>query len=425
MRPPNILIVHWHDLGTYLPAYGHRVEAPHTEALADQSTLFEQCFSTSPLCSPARGALWTGRYPHSNGLQGLTHRGWEYGEGERPLPAQLGAAGYHTVLAGLQHETRDVGRLGFAEHLSRGRPHAAQAAEAASSWLDDRDPGGDPFLLVCGMIEVHRDWPADRYPPAPRDTVDVPDYLPDNELTRQDLAAFAGSIAVADRGLGDILAALERNNFDQDTVVVFTTDHGAPFPGAKSTLYDPGVHVALMVRMPPGTAPPQPRREPGLVSHVDLVPTLLDLAEVDIPEDVQGMSFAGTLRNASPPGRHEVFLEKTYHADYDPIRAIRTESHKYIRNFEPRPKLALPPDLESSSTRRGMGDAHLAPRASEELYDLDSDPTESTNAVDDPALAEVLGDLRERLETFMTSTDDALLRGPVPAPAPMAPEGAR
>ena len=425
VRPPNILIVHWHDLGTYLPSYGHRVEAPHTEALAEDSTVFEQCFSTSPLCSPARGALWTGRYPHSNGLQGLTHRGWEYGEGERPLPAQLRTAGYRTVLAGVQHETRDVGRLGFDEHLSRGRPRAANVAEAASSWLDNRDAGDDPFLLVCGMLEAHRDWPADRYPPAPLDEVDVPDYLPDNELTREDLAAFGGSIAVADRGLGDILAALKRNGLDQNTVVIFTTDHGAPFPGAKSTLYDRGVHVALMMRMPPGLAAAPPRREPGLVSHVDLVPTLLDLTGVEIPDDVQGTSFASTLRDGSPLQRHEVFLEKTYHADYDPIRAIRTDSYKYIRNFEPRPRLALPPDLESSSTRRGMGDAHLAPRASEELYDLAADPTETTNVVDDPALAEVLNDLRERLETFMTLTGDALLRGPIPAPVPDALGGAR
>lgn len=418
MHRPNILIVHWHDLGTYLPTYGHQVRAPHTDAFAAQSTVFEQCFSTSPLCSPARGALWTGRYPHSNGLQGLTHRGWEYGEGERPLPVHLGAAGYHTVLAGLQHETSNVARLGFDEHLSRGRPRAADVADAASSWLDERSEGDDPFLLVCGMLEVHRDWPADRYPPDPLDEVDVPDYLPDNELTREDLAAFAGSIAVADRGLGDILAALERNGLDENTVVIFTTDHGAPFPGAKSTLYDPGVHVALMVRIPPVLGAAAPRREAGLVSHVDLVPTLLELAGVDIPEDVQGMSFASTLRDAASPGRNEVFLEKTYHADYDPIRAIRTGSYKYIRNFEPRPRLALPPDLESSPTRRGMGDAHLAPRASEELYDLTADPTESTNLVDDPDLAEVLGGLREQLATFMTATDDPLRHGPISAPVP-------
>ncbi|TQM02892.1 sulfatase family protein [Pseudonocardia kunmingensis] len=420
MRRPNVVVVHWHDLGTHLRAYGYGVNSPHADALAEQSTVFERCFSTSPLCSPARGALWTGRYPHSNGLQGLTHRGWEYGEGERPLPMHLGGAGYRTVLVGIQHESRDHGRLGFGEHLGASN-HAGDVAEAAARWLDARRDEDGPFLLVCGMLEVHRGWPAERYPPDPPGAVDVPGYLPDNEHTREDIAAFGGAITVADRGLGIILDALRRNELDDDTVVVFTTDHGAPFPRAKSTLYDPGVHVALMVRMPPRLGPAGPRREPGLVSHVDVVPTLLELLGVAVPDDVQGVSFAATLRDGAAPTRREVFLEKTYHADYDPIRAIRTDSYKYIHNFEPRPLLALPPDLEASTTRRGMGDAHLAPRPQEELYDLVADPGETTNLVDDPGSAEIAGDLRERLDAFMLATDDALRHGPVPVPVSDAP----
>lgn len=416
MRRPNIVVVHWHDLGTHLPAYGHDVEAPHTDALAQQSTVFERCFSTSPLCSPARGALWTGRYPHSNGLQGLTHRGWEYSEGERPLPMHLAEAGYRTVLVGLQHESADGDRLGFAERLSQGSHRAPDVADAAARWLDDRGSDDQPFLMVCGMFEVHRDWPADRYPPDSPDQLTVPGYLPDNDHTREDLAAFHGSIKVADRGLGVILDAVRRNGLDDDTIVVFTTDHGAPFPRAKSTLYDPGVHVALMIRVPPGIGASGPRRETGLVSHVDVVPTLLDLVGIPVPDDVQGVSVAPTLRSGFPASRREVFLEKTYHADYDPIRAVRTHSHKYIRNFEPRPLLDLPPDLEASPTRRGMGDAHLAPRPPEEIYDLEADPGESVNLVDDARVETVLVDLRERLESFLCSTDDALLRGPVPVP---------
>lgn len=417
VRRPNIVVVHWHDLGTHLPAYGHDdVHAPRTDALAQQSTVFGRCFSTSPLCSPARGSLWTGRYPHSNGLQGLTHRGWEYGEDERPLAIHLAEAGYRTVLVGLQHEAADVARLGFDERLSQESHRAPDVADAASRWLDDRDADAEPFLMVCGMFEVHRNWPADRYPPDSPDEVTVPGYLPDNDHTREDLAAFHGSIRVADRGLGVILDAVSRNGLDDDTIVVFTTDHGAPFPRAKSTLYDPGVHVALMVRVPPVIGSRAPGRESGLVSHVDVVPTLLDLVGLPVPDGVQGVSLAPTLRDGFPPFRREVFLEKTYHVDYDPIRAIRTHSYKYIRNFEPRPLLDLPPDLEASPTRRGMGDGHLAPRPAEEMYDLETDPGESTNLVGDPRAETVLIDLRERLETFLSSTDDAVLHGPVPAP---------
>lgn len=415
-RRPNIVVVHWHDLGTHLPAYGYDVEAPHTDAFAQQATVFERCFSTSPLCSPARGALWTGRYPHSNGLQGLTHRGWEYGPDERPLAMLLNDVGYRTVLVGLQHEASDDARLGFAERLGRGRNHAPDVAADAAAWLDERPDDDDPFLLVCGMFEVHRDWPSDRYPPSHPSEVEVPGYLPDNDHTREDLASFQGAIRVADHGLGVILEAVRRNGLDEDTIVVFTTDHGAPFPRAKSTLYDPGVHVTLMVRVPPWIGSAGPRREPGLVSHVDVVPTLLELAGVQVPEDVQGVSLAATLRDGAPTAREEVFLEKTYHADYDPIRAVRTPSHKYIRSFEQRPMLALPPDLEASATRRGMDDAHLAPRPPEELYDLVADSGETINLVADPGSEVVLRQLRSRLRDFMLSTNDAVLQGPVPVP---------
>lgn len=421
---PNVVIVHWHDLGTYLPAYGFNVQSPHTESLARESTVYTRCFSTSPLCSPARGSLWTGRYPHSNGLQGLTHRGWEYHQGERTLAMYLGETGYSTALVGLQHESSDATRLGFDEVLGPDPSYAESVGAKASAWLDRHAEDADPFLLVCGTVEAHRDWPEDRYPVTlSPDDVDVPAYLPDNEYTRRDLAAFAASITVADRGLGMILEALARNDLERNTIVVFTTDHGAPFPGAKSTLHDPGVQVALMIRMPSGAAARPVGEEGGLVSHVDLVPTILDLLAVPVPEQIQGQSFAQNLTDGSPPPRREIFTEKTYHSDYDPVRAVRTEAHKYIRSFEARSVLALPIDLEASLTRAGMGDDHLAPRAPEELYDLRADPNETTNVIDDPAYAATAQRLRSRLEEFMTASNDGLLHGPVPAPAPVTAGG--
>ncbi|UFU06816.1 sulfatase family protein [Ruania halotolerans] len=414
---PNVVIIHWHDLGTYLSAYGYRVDTPHTEALARESTLFTRCFSTSPLCSPARGSLWTGRYPHSNGLQGLTHRGWEFNDGERTLPMYLADEGYRTALAGLQHESSDPTRLGFEEVLGPDQAWAQDVGSVASAWLDAQDRQADPFLLVCGMVEAHRDWPEDRYPPTiPPDQVDVPSYLPDNEHTRRDLAAFASAIHAADQGVGLILDALARNDLDRNSIVIFTTDHGAPFPGAKSTLHDPGVHVALMVRLPPIWRGDGPRTENGLVSHVDLVPTILELLEIPVPDHVQGQSVARSLSDGTPPERQEVYLEKTYHSDYDPVRAVRTDSFKYIRSFEERSILALPPDLEDSRTRQGMGDEHLAVRPREELYDLRSDPHEIANVVDEPAHLSTANMLRQRLDEFMATTDDALLHGPIRPP---------
>ncbi|WP_454852710.1 sulfatase-like hydrolase/transferase [Promicromonospora soli] len=102
---PNIVIVHWHDTGRYLGAYGlEHVRTPNVDRLATDGVVFERSFATAPLCSPSRGSLFTGRYPHSNGLMGLAHLGWEYHANEHTLPMLLAAHGYRSVLVGLQHE---------------------------------------------------------------------------------------------------------------------------------------------------------------------------------------------------------------------------------------------------------------------------------------------------------------------------------
>lgn len=414
---PHVVIVHWHDLGTWLSLYGHRVPSPHLAAFGREAFTFTRCFSTSPLCSPARGALWTGRYPHTNGLQGLTHRGWEYHPDERTLPMHLADAGYRTALIGVQHESRDDARLGFDETHTSGPSRAPDVAEHASRWLERHAEDAQPFLLTCGMTEVHRDWPEDRYPPLDPTTVDVPAYLPDNDHTRADIASFARAIEVADEAFGQIMATLRETGLAQRSIVVFTTDHGAPFPRAKSTLYDPGVNVALLMRLPASVPSQEPQEVTDLVSHVDLVPTLLDLLRIDAPASVQGTSFAQTLRDGAPSGREQVFLEKTYHADYDPIRAVRTARYKYIVNFEDRPLLDLPPDLESSPTRRGMGQEHLRPRPWRELYDLRDDPDETTNLAEDAEHAELTRSLHRQLIDFLAETEDPLLDGPVSPPA--------
>lgn len=125
---PNILLVHWHDLGRHLAMYGVRsVQSPTLDRLAAGGLRFDRAFCTAPLCSPARGSLFTGRYPHANGLMGLAHLGWEYAPGEQTLPVLLRAAGYHTVLAGLQHESLDPHTVGFDEVVAPGGPLSAAA----------------------------------------------------------------------------------------------------------------------------------------------------------------------------------------------------------------------------------------------------------------------------------------------------------
>lgn len=376
----NLLIVHWHDLGRYLGAYGHPdVASPHLDKLAAEGILFTRAHATAPLCSPSRGSLFTGRYPQSNGLVGLTHHGWEYRAGVRTLPHILAENGWHTALFGMQHETSYPANLGYDE-FDVSNSFCEYVVEKATAWLADAPR--QPFLLTAGFFETHRPYPRDRYEPADSASVDVPDYLPDTGEVREDLADFYGSIAVADAKVGELLGALAAAGLDENTWVVFMTDHGPALPRAKSTLYDAGTGIALIVRPPRGPAGAAPHRYDELFSGVDLLPTLLELLGVGIPDDVEGLSHASNLTAGTTETaeiRSEVYTTKTYHDSFDPIRAVRTKEYSYIENYAARPLLDLPWDIADSPPGRVLGDKVLSPRPGRELYDLVADPTERHN----------------------------------------------
>lgn len=420
---PNILLVHWHDLGRHLGAYGARgVESPNADRLAAEGLRFDRAFCAAPLSSPARGSLFTGRYPHANGLMGEAHHGWKYAPGERTLPVLLRSAGYHSALVGAQHESPDPETLGYDEVIASGNPlevtpYCGSVAEAASSWLESAGMFRQPFLLVVGFHETHRPYPEELYPPDDPGRVHVPGFLPDNPSTRGDLAAFQGAIRTADAALGRLLDRVDALGLTDSTWVIFTTDHGMAFPRAKSTLYDPGIGVAMIMRLPDGWPRPE-GVERRLFSHVDLVPTVLDRIGAEIPDTLQGMSHARWLDgDEATPRRTEVFAEKNVHDVYDPMRCVRTERWKYIRNYEERPLLTLPLDIEASPTRRGYGDDHLRYRPIEELYDLRDDPTERENIVDEASIADIRADLAGRLVRWRQETHDPLLYGPITPPA--------
>ncbi|HEY9409613.1 MAG TPA: sulfatase [Jiangellaceae bacterium] len=417
---PNVVLIHWHDVGTHLGAYGHTdVTSPAVDRLAAGGLRFDRAFCTAPLCSPARGSLFTGRYPHTNGLMGLVNRGWEYRPGERTLPAVLSDLGYRTALIGQQHESHDPSSLGFDEVFpwppgeSRCGPVAAKAVE----WLDAVPV--EPFFLTVGFFETHRPYPADEYPPVDPASVEVPPYLPDNHHTREDLAAFYGSIRIADAATGRVLDAIDRAGHTDSTLVLFTTDHGIAFPRAKGSLYDPGIQVALVAR-PPGGWDVEPGASPGLVSHLDVLPTLVELAGGKVSSAVQGVSFASVLRGEPGTPRTEIFAEKNFHDEYDPMRCIRTDRFAYLRNLEPGTPPRLSGDIERSPVRRGLGGDHWVPRPAEELYDLRVDPWQSHNVAGEPEYAMVRADLAARLDRWMRDTDDPVLTGPVSGPPPNA-----
>jgi len=412
---PSILLVHWHDTGRHLGTYGAAgVDSPNVDALAADGIRFDRAFATAPVCSPSRGSLFTGRYPHANGLMGLSNLGWEYGAGERTLPSLLSEAGYRTALIGLQHESWDASTLGYGELHAVGESivsdfrYCELVADAAESWLDGA--GGAPFFASVGFWETHRPWNVERYAPAEPAGLRVPGFLPDNVWTRDDLAAFHGSIAAADAALGRVLRAAP-----DDAWVIFTTDHGIAFPGAKCTLYEPGIGVALVMRPPRAWGAPLGPTD-RLWSHVDLVPTVLEAVGLPLPAGVHGVSHAAWLRGGSAPARTHVFAENTFHDRYDPTRAVRSERFKYIRSAEERPRLVLPMDFAAAAVSWGLGSDHLRHRPSEELYDLAEDPLERRNLAGDAAHEALRAELALLLDRWQAETGDPLLDGPIEAP---------
>lgn len=418
---PNIVLIHCHDLGDWLSVYGYRgVPDPNLSALAASGIVFENAFATAPLCTPARSSIFTGLQPHVNGLMGLSHDGWRYLPGIRTLPEILREAGYTSALLGLQHEDVDARVLGYDEVHGLGfLPRALEVARLTERWLTERTPSDQPYCAVIGMWEVHRPWPLEDYEPVDPASVTVPPYLPDNPHARADISAFSGAIKQMDEAVGRIIKAVDESPNGDETFIIFTTDHGAAFPRAKSTLYDSGVKVAFIVR-PPRSWDVVPGKRTGLASHLDVVPTLVELAGIDATDRrLEGMSLLPALRygDADNDERHLVF-EKTYHDRYDAIRAIRTKDFKYIRNLTDGPMLPLSADLELSATRAGMDNDHLKPRPAEELYALAADPWELSNRIDDPEMEAPRQRLAAELQRSMERTGDPVLTSVVPPPDP-------
>ena len=410
--PCNVLYLHSHDTGGYVQPYGHAIPTPNIQWLADQGVMFRHAFCAAPSCSGSRAALLTGEYCHNNGMMGLAHRGFSLYDYDHQLVRVLMAAGYHSELIGEQHISADPGVLGYDVVHKIENTRVSSVAPAAIEALNGGIP--EPFFMSVGFFETHRSFFA---PSSVRDRVYSlpPPFLPDTPEIREDVAAYKASARSLDHGVGAVLNALDESGLDENTLVICTTDHGLAFPTAKASLLDRGIGVMLILRGPGFTGG---RARDQLVSQLDLFPTICELAEIDPPPWVAGRSLVSLAAGTEEPGlRSEIFSELTYHAAYEPQRAIRTDRYKYIRRFDDYPYPVLPNCDDGPSK-----DAYLArgwdkrPVSREALHDLFFNPGEGRNLIDNPEYAGILADLRARLSRWMEETADPLLSGPVPAP---------
>ncbi len=412
MERPNILYIHSHDTGRYVQPYGHAIPAPNLQRLAEQGVLFRQAFCAAPTCSPSRAALLTGQCAHSSGMIGLAHRGFSLRDYDEHIVHTLRAAGYRSTQVGVQHVARDASLIGYDEIIQTTNRRAEYVAPAAAEFL--RSGPAQPFFLSVGFGETHRKYPTPGPAEDPRCTL-PPAPLPDTPEIRQDMAGLKASVRDLDGGIGAVLDALDAAGLGEDTLVICTTDHGIAFPSMKCNLTDGGIGVMLMVRGPGGFD--GGRVCDALVSQIDLFPTVCELLGIERPGWLQGSSVMPLIRGEAEEINEEIFAEVTYHAAYEPLRAVRTRRWKYIRRFEDRSVPVLPNCDDSASKEvwlhHGWRERPMAP---EQLYDLVFDPNESCNLAGDPSVKDALEEMRGRLERWMQATDDPLLKGAVPAP---------
>ena len=290
---PNIVLFITHDQGQYLGCYDgsqtpNSLQTPNINSLAENGVRFTNYFCTAPQCSPSRGSIQTSLYPHQNGLMGLVNLGWSLPETNKTLPMYLKENGYTTHLLGLQHESLDAHSLGYDTISKRGAEFKYSCKRMENNYFkffSEHANDDKPFYVNIGAIEVHLPFKAWAEPVDPN-LVKVPPFLPDNEMIRENLAEFYGVIHLVDETIGKILECLEGTGLIENTLFIYTTDHGLPFPRAKCTLYDPGIKTLLLMSCPKSEIFSRGIVINKMISTIDILPTILDLIGAKIPENI-------------------------------------------------------------------------------------------------------------------------------------------
>ena len=449
---PNIILIVADDHGTdALGCYGNPViKTPNLDHLATEGTRFINAFCTSASCSPSRSVILTGLQTHSNGMYGLQHSIHHFNSFDniKSLPKLLAQSGYRTARVGKFHVAPEE-VYKFQQVLSAGEANdptslgrnAFQMAELSKAFIEDRSD--KPFFLYYATDDPHRSneilpdgSPNFEFNNGPNPfgnrkegykgiteisyspkQVIVPTYLPDNPQCREELAQYYQAVSRLDQGVGRLIQILKESGKYDNTVIIYISDNGAAFPGAKTTLYDPGMRLPCIVR-----DPAQLKKgivNQALISWVDITPTILDFAGISSNDKFHGRSFKTILTKGDSPEINEVYGSHSLHeiTMYYPMRVIRTGNYKLIYNIANELKFPMPLDLQKSNTwksliqnkttvlgKRKMNDFFYRPKF--ELYDLKKDPLEIKNVANDPKYKQVYEQLLTKLKSFQDNTND-------------------
>ncbi|WP_236624640.1 sulfatase [Rhodopirellula sp. SWK7] len=433
--PPNIVLMiaddmNWDDCG----AYGHpAIRTPHIDSLARDGLKFQHAYLTTNSCSPSRASMITGRYPHNTGAEQLH---WPIPSEMPTFPQELKKLGYYTAAAGKWHmgdavrdsfdKIYEASTAGFVLPSGKdGEPPkmVAKQPSGCEDWeraLGERDLD-KPFFLWLAALDPHREYTDGALDP-PHHTADVivPPHLPDTPAVREDLRLYYDEIGRLDTYVGKVLSKLESQGVTENTIVLFISDNGRPFPRDKTTLYDGGIRTPWIVRWPAQIAAGV--TTDALVSAVDIAPTFLQLAggEADAIAS-EGRSFEEVLRDPTLGHREFAFGEDHWHDYEDHARCVVDGRFKLIRN-----DYVDLPSTPSADAGRGLSwqamlrlqekgslseeqqTCFRSPRPQWELYDLQRDPGELNNRIDDPAYASVTKRLKAALDVWTSKTGDYL-----------------
>ena len=425
---PNFIIILGDDISAAdIGCFGNAgVRTPNIDRLAAGGLAFDNAYVTASSCSPSRCSLVTSRYPHNLEMAAELHGALP--PGIPLLPQLLREAGYYTLQSGKAHFGETPGRVtgpavaafdvmgdGELDELTGGK-------SGANRWVDRlrERPRDRPFFMWFAAHDAHRVWDAESFTGMARSgDVQVPSELADTPETRADLARYYDEIMRLDYYVGEVVRELVHQKVLDNTVVVFLTDNGRPFPRAKTRLYDDGIKTPLIVHAP--AVIPRPARTAAFASTIDLAPTLLELAGVARPATFQGVSLLPVLRDPRATVRDYVFAEQNWHNFAAHVRMVRQGNFVYMHNAWPERPLPgasdtyYTPSAEAVKALRDTGrlnalqaDVFLAPRPAEEFYDLSRDPRQQDNlalAADPPA---ALSRLRAVLDRWTTETGDTV-----------------
>ena len=434
---PNILWISCEDISPHLGCYGDEHAAtPILDSFAEQGTRYTRAFVTAGVCAPSRSAIITGMYATTLGTHHMRCRA-KLPSHIRPFPEYLRQTGYYCT----NNSKTDY-------QLDDQSQQVWHASSKTAHWRN-REDHEQPFFAVFNFVGCHesgiardekfqqvtRDLPASHRHDA--QLLELPPYYPDTPRVREDWKRYYDLVSALDHWVGKLLHELEEDELADSTIVFFWSDHGVGLPRAKRWLYDSGIHVPLIVRVPEqyqakGGGPPGSVCG-DLISLIDLAPTVLRLAQLDVPDYMQGQPFLG---EESTNKRTYVYAARDRMDErYDVIRAVRDRRFKYLRNYEPqRAYYQYMNTPEQGATMREIRRVHalgeLPPAAEywmasekpvEELYDLQADPHEICNLAQDPEWRDVLLRLRNAHLDWVQETGDL---GLIPEPELVARERA-